>query len=702
MNTRQNRARGVFETLGKNIRESIKRDGIGVGGIKIWVNAAAFVIGFLFGGCHVAFGAYPLGVALVSSLPSSVWPALVGAALGSLTLGRAGMIYALIATLAVFLRIIISGGASEGRGETFSESVPLRMSGAVICGFVAATYEVLLGGLRAAGVVYGLSMIALSTLFTFVFSGVFYHGVGVKDLVFGTRRIFEAKGSAEAQRLLLFKISVAVFIAMVSFSLTKYAVFGIDLSFVFAGVITLFAAKRFGAFYGAAVGFFSSALVSGILSPAFALLGILSGSLFAFGARYAATAGGAALSLWGAYVSGVSGFLSLLPEYLVSLCIIFPMLKSFEREDKPETRESLRERSIDMVGTMALAYRSREELSCDAVERAFSEALPLVSSFLGADATAEDYAVFSRLLKDVRNISLERREMDPELSERLGGVLDIVGVKCGIVRAFGGRRKYVVLAAEDRDGTLITSPRLKEELEKASSLALGTPKYYRRSEIALMECESVAKYKLDISYISERGVENEVSGDTVSCFVTNELYSYGVIADGMGSGSEAKRSSDFAARLLKAVSASGASTSAALHMINALLRRQSDECSVALDVFCLDTVTGDAEFFKSGAASSYIKRGTALYRIKSGTMPLGLMKKVDAERIKVTVFEGDTVIMISDGVSEPSDDAPWLVEILNEDIHDPASFVQRILASARMNNKKRDDISILVMRVTLA
>ena len=69
MNTRQNRARGVFETLGKNIRESIKRDGIGVGGIKRWVNTAAFVIGFLFGGCHVAFGAYPLGVALVSSLP---------------------------------------------------------------------------------------------------------------------------------------------------------------------------------------------------------------------------------------------------------------------------------------------------------------------------------------------------------------------------------------------------------------------------------------------------------------------------------------------------------------------------------------------------------------------------------------------------------------------------------------------------------
>ena len=704
METKHERKESALTSLLKRIKESVKRDGIGVGGLKLWVNAGALVLGFLFGGCHVAFGAYPLGVALVSSLPSSVWPALLGVALGSLTLGRGGMIYAMIAVLAVFLRIIISGGSCKGEGELFSESVSLRIASAVICGFVAAVYEALLGGVRAVGVIFGVAMITLSAAFTFVFTGAFYHGIGIKHLIFGTRKIFEAHGSeAEARRILFFKCSAATILALVSLSLRRYALFGVDLSFVFAGVATLFAAKRFGALYGAAVGFFSSVTVSGVLSPAYALLGIFAGALFTYGARYAATTGGAALLFWGAYASGVSGFLSLLPEYLIALCIIFPMLKSFEREENPSVREPVRERAIDMVGTMALAYRSRQQMACEGVERALCEILPLVTSFLPGDATAEDYSVFLKLLGDARATANESRELDEELTSKLEGALEGLGIRGGVVRAFGERRRYVVLAAEDRDGTLITSPDVIKEFERVSSLSFGTPKYYRRQDTALMECESVGKYRLEASYFTERGVENEVSGDTVSSFVSDGLYAYGVVCDGMGSGARARRSSDFAVRCLKAVASSGATISAALYMINAALRRQNEECSVALDVFCFDTVTAEAELVKSGAASSYVKRNGALYRIKSETMPLGLMKKVDAERIKVSVGEGDVVIMISDGICEPSDEAPWLVETLNEgDSDDLGVFASRIAAAAKLHNKKKDDLSVLVMRIVKA
>ena len=321
MNTKEKkREKNAFGGLGKSIKESIKKDGIGVGSFSLWINAAAAVMGFLFAGCHLAFGAYPLGVAIVSALPSSVWPALVGAVLGSLMLGRSGMIYAMICVLSVFLRIIISGtDDKKGSGVLFSEPLPLRISVALISGFVAALYEILLGGFRVAGVVFGLAMIIFSSFFTFVFYGAFYHGIGVKSLIFGNRRIFDSKGVRENNRILLFKVSGSVLIALLSLSFQKYNIFGISLSFVFAGCITLFAAKRFGAFYGAAVGFFSSVAVSGLFCPAFALLGIISGALFNYGARYAITAGGAALSLWGSYVSGVSGFLSLFPEYLITL-----------------------------------------------------------------------------------------------------------------------------------------------------------------------------------------------------------------------------------------------------------------------------------------------------------------------------------------------------------------------------------------------
>lgn len=706
MNTKEKRKeKSALSTLGKNIRESIKREGIGVGGIKLWINLAAAVMGFLFGGCHIAFGAYPLGVAIVSALPSSVWLALVGASLGSLTLGRGGMIYAMICVLSVFLRIIISGGVSEkNQNELFSEPIPLRMSAALISGFVAAVYEILLGGFRVSAVLFGLSMIILSAVFTFLFSGAFYHGIGVRSLIFGTKRIFDTSSSTEEnRRVLFFKISSASIVALLSLSLLKYDIFGISFAFVFASLVTLFASKRFGAFYGGAVGFLSSAAVSGLFSPAYALLGILSGALFPYGTRYATVVGGGALALWGAYVSGVSGFLSLIPEYLITLCIITPMLKHFERENKSSSFDTVEQKATDMVGTMALAYRNRQQLACEKMEKSLSDVIPLVSAFLPSESTVEDYTAFLKLIADSKEYTLEKRELDPELTEKLEDVMCDVGLRGGMIRVFGERIKYFVASAEDRDGTLITSPEIKREIERAASLKLGTPKYYRRGDMALMECESTKKYTVTTASLTERGIENEISGDSIGIFENDDMFFCAVISDGMGSGSTAKRTSDFIVRFIEAASSSGASKDTLVHIINSIIRRQSEECSATLDMFSFDTVTGNAEFIKSGAAASYIKRRGSLYRIKSETIPLGVMKKVDAEKIKVSVEEGDTVIMFSDGVSEPAEESPWLVELLNENHNgDIRTLASRIVAAAKVNSLGKDDISVIVMRVGCA
>lgn len=705
MDTKERKGeKGFFGALSKTVKESIKKDGIGVGGISLFVNVAAAVIGFLLAGCHLAFGAYPLGVAFVSAIPSSVWPALAGAVLGSLMLGRAGMIYAMICVLAVFLRIIISGSDDKKGGSAlFSEPISLRASASLISGFVAAVYEILLGGFRGAGVIFGVSMIAFSTLFTFVFYGAFYHGIGVRSLILGKERIFERKSGADNRGLMFFKISASAFIALISLSLQKYDIFGISLSFVFAGCITLFAAKRFGAFYGAAVGFFSSVAVSGTFSAAYALLGIIAGALFAYGTRYALTAGGAALSLWGSYVSGVSGFLSLFPEFLISLCIITPVLKYFESEAKENDGESAEEKATDMVGTMALAYRNRQQTDTEAVEKALRGLIPIVSGFLPLDYTAEDFAGFLKIISDTRESTFDKREIDEALTERLEDGLSRLGVNGGIIRAFGGRIKHIVFAAEDRDGTLVTSPEIIKEIERATSLAFSVPKYYRRGDMALMECESIAKYKIKAAYLTERGGTCEISGDSVGFFDGEGFYSYGVISDGMGSGSVAKKTSDFAVSFLRAASSCSSSRLSAAHMINSLIRRQRDECSATLDVFCFDTLTGEAEFIKSGAAASFIKRGGALYRIKSETIPLGVMKRLDAERVRVDVADGDTVIMISDGICEPSEEAPWLVDLLNDkELNDTDALAGRIIAAARLNNAKKDDMSVLVMKIALA
>ncbi len=706
--TEKTKKRGIFAGVESSVKESINRENGGLGTFGLWINLATLAIGFLFGGCHLVFGAYPLGLALVSALPVSVWIATLGVVLGSLTLGRSGIIYALICVLGVFLRVIISGNDKPKDKDNdehmlFREGLTLRVSSSVIAGFVAGIYEILLEGFSLETILFGVSMVVLPAVFTLLFAGAFCHGIGVKALIFGNMSCFEEReDKKENLKGIYFRISLLCFIAITSIALNKYKFFGIDLSFVFASVITLFAAKRFGALYGTVVGFVSSAFVSGLFSPAFALAGAGSGALFPFGAWYAVMLGGVLLSLWGGYVSGVMGFLSLLPEFIIASCVIFPIQRYFERESSPEVKDATSRRATDMVGTMALAYRNRQALFSEGVENSMRTLAPVVERFCQGEALAEDYSAFYKLLGEAKSSTLAKRELDEDLTDILEEIFVEFGFSGGVIRAFGDRRKYIICSGKDRDGTLITSPELINRFEEASGLKLSCPEYYRRDDMVLMECEAVAKYKLECGMAKENGSGDEISGDSIKSFKSKELFAYGLICDGMGSGKEAKNASDFAGDFLNLSLEYGASETTVIHMLNGALNRGKEECGVAVDLFVLDLITGEGKFIKSGAASSYIKRKKSLFRIKSETMPLGLIKKVDAEKISANVCEDDYIIMLSDGIADPAEDSPWLIEVLNkpatESLDEYAAF---ILSEAKKNSKGLDDMSVLVMRVGL-
>ena len=107
-------------------------------------------------------------------------------------------------------------------------------------------------------------------------------------------------------------------------------------------------------------------------------------------------------------------------------------------------------------------------------------------------------------------------------------------------------------------------------------------------------------------------------------------------------------------------------------------------------------------FIKSGAAPSYIKRGSSLFRISSKTAPLGPLKEVDAEIIKADVQDGDYVIMLSDGVSQNVDDTPWLPILLSkEPLGIISEFAESILRCAFENGNISDDMTVTVTKIKL-
>ena len=179
------------------------------------------------------------------------------------------------------------------------------------------------------------------------------------------------------------------------------------------------------------------------------------------------------------------------------------------------------------------------------------------------------------------------------------------------------------------------------------------------------------------------------------------MYYCAIIADGMGRGEVARRTSEFVCAFMSSILGCGVSIPTALSAVNMLIKHGIDECSVGFDMFVFDLMRSDARFIKSGAAPSFIKRADSLFRISSRTVPIGVLGGVDAEQIRADIKVGDTVIMMSDGVCDTPDGSPWLIELLGGELSDsPSEIAAAILARARENNSSGDDMSVAVIKIS--
>lgn len=196
----------------------------------------------------------------------------------------------------------------------------------------------------------------------------------------------------------------------------------------------------------------------------------------------------------------------------------------------------------------------------------------------------------------------------------------------------------------------------------------------------------------------------ENCGDVISAFRTDDGRFFMLICDGMGTGREASLTAGVCVMFLEKLLTAGASMETALKMLNSMMRVRKTECSATVDLMEIDLMNGRARFVKSGAAPSFVLRDGRLFRLQSKTVPIGIVRALDAEMIKFDVCGGDTVIMLSDGVVRSFEDCPWLYDMLCDpatfDI-DPGETARRIIGGA-VKNGARDDITAGVVRIAKA
>lgn len=205
-----------------------------------------------------------------------------------------------------------------------------------------------------------------------------------------------------------------------------------------------------------------------------------------------------------------------------------------------------------------------------------------------------------------------------------------------------------------------------------------------------------------------RSMKDHVSGDNFSLLKLETGEYLIALSDGMGTGKEAGDESETVLSLLEQLIEAGFKTETAVKLINSSLVLKADKQTFStLDLGLINLFTGMCEFTKIGAASAFIKRDNWVETISSTTLPIGMFGNVDYDSVTKKLYEGDIIIMVTDGVldSIPEEDKEAYMEKFIAEIKstNPQEISNQILNHAleQTNFVPMDDMTVIAAGIWL-
>lgn len=193
--------------------------------------------------------------------------------------------------------------------------------------------------------------------------------------------------------------------------------------------------------------------------------------------------------------------------------------------------------------------------------------------------------------------------------------------------------------------------------------------------------------------------DSRVSGDNFSFLYPESGEMIMLLSDGMGSGESACRESERVIELLEQFLEAGFKEEAAMRLINSMLVLRTENTMFStMDITVLHLTTGMCDFMKAGAAATFILRGDWMESISSTTLPAGMLSCVSYDTKQKKLYEGDYVIMVSDGIAE-NDGEHFIAEALRgAESENPQQIAGAILEAAmqREDYRPKDDMTVLV------
>lgn len=251
--------------------------------------------------------------------------------------------------------------------------------------------------------------------------------------------------------------------------------------------------------------------------------------------------------------------------------------------------------------------------------------------------------------------------------------------------------------------TLLENENLTSRISALLGVKFSQPDHVQEGNVQSIRFTEQEPYTAAIGICAKRKRGEEVSGDSGTYFKGDNGILYVILSDGMGTGPGAAKESTAAVRLLERFLRAGVEPKTALNALNSAFILRADEYSgfATVDLLCINLFSGNAEIYKWGAAPSYLKRGAQVVRLGDTTTPpgIGFGEGAKADLTKLSLNEGDFIIIASDGIADRADDE-WLKKAASSYSGDsPKELSACILEEAEKLKGCEDDMTVLIFRL---
>ena len=241
---------------------------------------------------------------------------------------------------------------------------------------------------------------------------------------------------------------------------------------------------------------------------------------------------------------------------------------------------------------------------------------------------------------------------------------------------------------------------LKEEMTVSEEKTIESEKCEK------FVCISSDKFLIEIGQANSIKDGNSVSGDSMLKVKLKDGKYLLAISDGMGSGPEARKSSQIVTKMLKRLLDSGFEKETSIDLINSNLLNVGEDIFATLDIAIVDLYKGNIEMIKSGCCPTYIKNKRKVQVIKSLALPAGVISNVSKEVFDKDIEDGDIVVMCSDGILDSNVEYKnkelWIKYLLEDiEVNNSQKIADILLQEAVDNSygKVKDDMSVIVCKL---